>query len=229
MDWKSQYFKLKKIISLPGTKDWLIGTEIEYGGMVSNIFRKKASPKDPRSKKQLNQGGMRGGDRMLYLNYAAKYAQYLDFFVKNDHKITIAEFGILQGTGLAIWCDLFPNGKILGFDIDLSYMKNNLSHLKKLGAFKYNQPKLYELDMYMDNTKLLGKILLGEKIDIAIDDGVHDRETIINTIKSVLPYLADNFVYFIEDNGTIHQEIRLMYPNLKIDNKGLLTIVSKLV
>lgn len=229
MSFRNQYYRLKRLISPLGTKDWLIGTEIKYGGRISNVPRNKVSPKDPRTQKQLNQGGMTGGDRMLHLNYAEHYAEYLASFINKRKKVVVAEFGILQGTGLAIWCDLFPKGTVFGFDIDLSHINNNLDRLKYLGAFKNNQPRLYEYDMYLNNTNYLGKILNGKKIDIGIDDGVHDFGTIINTLKSVWPYLADNFVYFIEDNEFVHRKIRLMLPGLKVEHHGLLTIVSKQV
>jgi hypothetical protein len=224
---KKGYYSAKYSISSPGTTEWLVGTEIKYGGIVTNVPRNKVSPKDPRTKVQLSLGGMVGGDRMFHHGYAKKYSEYLLPYVKNSEPVTVAEFGILKGTGVAIWCDLFQNGRILGLDIDLGHIDGNMDNLKNLGAFKRNQPELYEFDQFLDNTEYLGAILKGDKIDICIDDGFHSDESILRTMKSVMPHLTDEFVYLIEDNMDVYKEIRSIYPGLVVDNEGELTIVSK--
>lgn len=220
----SQYYRFIGIFSSIGTKNWLIARELKYGGMVTNVPRNKISHHDHRLPGQLTIG-MTGGDRMLHLNYAGYYAKYLRPFI--NRSVCLAEFGILRGTGLAIWCDLFPNGKILGFDIDLSHMQNNWLNLKKQGAFKHNRPQIFEYDMYEKNERFLKKVLLGEKINVAIDDGVHDLATILTTFKSVYHYLDKNFVYLIEDNPIAHQKIKSFYPKLKVVHDGLLTVVTR--
>ncbi|MBT6709385.1 MAG: hypothetical protein HOB21_05145 [Candidatus Marinimicrobia bacterium] len=210
----------------PGTEDWLINTEIKYGGIHTNVPRTKVSPKDPRSEKQLLIGGMIGGDRMLHHGYASNYSKYLIPFVMRGKPLTLVEIGILKGTGLAIWCELFKNGRILGFDIDLEHINKNMKNLKKIGAFQNNHPELYEFDQFLDNTELIGGLLKGDKIDICIDDGYHSNSSILNTMKNIIPYLADEFVYFVEDNKEVHKEIRKLYPKYFIVNEGYLTIVS---
>ncbi len=221
------YYLSKYSTSLPGTVEWLIGTEIKYGGRVYFVPRNRVSPKDPRTKKQLSRGGFTGGDRMLFHGYAKKYSEYLLPCVKKDKPMTVVECGILKGTGIATWCDLFQNGRVLGLDIDLGHINNNMDKLKHLGAFRENKPELYEFDQFLDNTKYFGTILKGDKIDICIDDGFHSIESILCTMKSVMPYLADEFVYFIEDNKDVHKEIRSIYPDLVVDSKGELTVVSR--
>ena len=69
---REKYHLSKCSLSMPGTAEWLVGTEIKYGGMVTNVKRNKVSPKDPRTNEQLRSGGMIGGDRMLYHGYAQK-------------------------------------------------------------------------------------------------------------------------------------------------------------
>ena len=170
---------------------------------------------------------MIGGDRILYHGYAQKYSEYLFPYVREGVDVTLAEVGVLQGTGLAIWCALFQKGRILGFDIDLGHINGNMENLKSLGAFVGNQPELYEFDQFLDNTKHLKKILNGDKINVCIDDGLHSVESILCTMKSMMPHLAEGFVYFVEDNRTIHREIRSLYSNLVIDNEGELTIISR--
>lgn len=212
--------------SSPGTVEWLVGAEIKYGGMVTGVSRNKVSPKDPRTREQLSSGGMQGGDRMLHHGYAGKYSEYMLPFVNRKEPLVLAEFGILKGSGLAIWCDLFPSAKVMGFDIDLGHTKGNMDHLKRLGAFQQNQPELHEFDQLIDNSELLGGILNENKIDICIDDGLHSFDSILTTMKSVLPYLADNFVYFVEDNAEVHKEIRSLYPDFAVDNDGEFTVVT---
>tara|TARA_Y100001968_G_C19294154_1_gene685759 strand:- start:172 stop:903 length:732 start_codon:yes stop_codon:yes gene_type:complete len=209
-----------------GKPGWLIYKELKYGGISKNIKRLKVSPKDPRTTKKIQKGGMMGGDRMLYHGYAKKYAQYLSPYIKKSN-IVLAEVGILQGVGLAIWCDLFSKGKIIGFDIDLSHIKNNMDNLKKMGAFKKNKPELYDFDQFQDNTNYVKNILKDSKIDICIDDGLHSDESILTTLKSMTPHLSKKFIYIIEDNNSVYNKIPSVFPECNIDNKGELTILTR--
>ena len=76
---------------------------------------------------------MMGGDRMLHHGYGPTYARYLQPFV-GARNLTVAEFGILNGTGLAIWCDLFTDARVIGLDIDLSHFEGNRSALERRGG-----------------------------------------------------------------------------------------------
>ncbi len=69
---------------------------------------------------------MRGGDRMSPLrhNYGRYYEHALRPFVGRED-VTLVELGILTGIGLAVWTDLFPHGRIIGLDIDLSHFAQN--------------------------------------------------------------------------------------------------------
>lgn len=229
-DQNIKLFKKKKALSNflnhpVGSTSWLISTEINYGGRVSNIKRNKVSELDPRTKEELSKGGMVGGDRMLDHNYAKIYSKYLSPYI-NRGFITLTEIGILKGTGLAIWCDLFTKGRIIGFDIDLSHIKENLSNLENLGAFQKNHPELYEFDQFLDNSSYIGSILKNNKIDICIDDGLHSDTSILKTMESIMPHLADEFIYFVEDNKTIHIKIREKYPYLITRSFGEMTVIS---
>jgi hypothetical protein len=210
--------------SSPGSEAWLVGTELKYGGVTRGVPRSKVSPHDPRTLQQLQFAGMSGGDRMLVHGYAAKYAEYLRPFLDRSDRLTIAEFGILTGIGLAIWCDLFPHARVLGFDIDLSNCKGHMPRLRQLGAFQRNEPELYEYDQFVDNREYLGGILGDDRIVICIDDGFHSEQSILTTADSVRPYLAQDFVYFIEDNRTVHRSVRDHYSDWAVDADGELTI-----
>ncbi len=72
----------------------------------------------------------------------------------------------------------------------------------------------------------LVKILRGDKIDICTDDGCHRDESIMTCFKSMFPYLAPNFLYFIEDNSNVYKQLKLEFPQFEINNYGELTVVS---
>ena len=113
----------------------------------------KNSPLDPTGSETLADGG----DRMLHHGYANHYARFLEPYVKNrGDRIVICEVGVLEGTGLAIWCDLFPNARCIGLDIDLSNVKGNMDNLRGLGAFSRNSPELFEYDQFVYSEKQLG-------------------------------------------------------------------------
>jgi len=208
-----------------GTAKWLIGSEIKYGGLVHNVRRNKVSPLDSRTPEQLAQGGMIGGDRMLHHGYAKLYAKYLQEFVGRSN-LVVVEIGILKGTGLATWCDLFPNARIIGLDIDLDNATGNMANLEMRGAFRHNKPELYEFDQFQDNTLLLGSLLHGQKVDICIDDGLHWKETILATLRSVIPHLADQWIYFIEDNSEISADLKHLFPQYFRASDGEMTVLG---
>jgi hypothetical protein len=83
-----------------GSKEWLESCEFYMGGYVKDVARAKVSPGDPRSKSELNCGGMVGGDRMLHHGYAKYYAKHLRRFVEPKNDLVVVECGILRGTGL---------------------------------------------------------------------------------------------------------------------------------
>lgn len=210
-----------------GSSEWLISTEIKFGGKVQGVRRKKVSPHDTRSKEDLKSGGMVGGDRMFHHGYAEKYSEYLLPIARKKDPITLVEVGILKGNGLAIWCELFQNSRIIGFDIDLNHFMENKANLERKGAFKHVFPELYEFDQFLDNAEMVESILKGNKLDVCIDDGFHSEETVLMTLKSLYPHLSSDFVYFIEDNDKVHTKIREAYQDLNVDSSGELTILSR--
>lgn len=57
---------------------WLADSEQRYGGLHSNVERRRVSPHDPRPARKLTRGGMTGGDRMTQHGYAATYARTIE-------------------------------------------------------------------------------------------------------------------------------------------------------
>jgi len=224
LDYKLKYEKPKL-----GSANWLIISEYKYGGLAKEVKRKKVSILDPRTKEKIATGGMVGGDRMNEIkhHYSPVYSSHLKPWIESKSEKVLVEIGILKGVGIALWSDLFKNARIIGLDIDLSHIMNNMENLKTRGAFKNNNVELYEFDQFLDNKKVLFEILNGDKVDIIIDDGVHLDSAIINTIESFLPYLQDNFIYIIEDNKTVYKKIIKKYPDFYVTNYGEITIINR--
>lgn len=208
-----------------GSAEWLIRSEVAYGGFVTDVARRRISPLDTRSPEQLANGGMTGGDRMLHHGYGETYARYLAAFL-GERSLTVAEFGILKGTGLAIWCDLFPAARVIGFDIDLGHLKENRPALLRRGAFKHNQPELHEYDQLIDNRDRLGHVLCGQTLDVVIDDGLHSTASIVTTWRSVAPHLSSRFAYFIEDYHGLLDACGAEFARYDCRAFGMMTVIS---
>lgn len=204
----------------------LISLENRYGGLVTNVKRNKVSPFDPRTKEQLGRGGMIGGDRMSRHGYGLKYAHYLKKYL-HRRDLVLVEVGILRGSGLAIWCDLFKHATIMGLDIDLNHFLNNKEKLISLGAFRKNRPNLYEFDQLGPSIPPnLKSVLENTGIDILIDDGLHMKDAIINTIRLFKPFLKPDWIYIIEDNSNTKKFIPPLFPDCEIVYDGELTIIT---
>ena len=204
--------------AVPGTRSWFVEREIHYGGYISGVRRNLISPFDPRTPEQRSAGGMTGGDRMspLHHDYGRWYEKFFAPFLNKSQQLTIVECGILRGTGLAMWSDLFPQARIIGLDIDLSNFNSHLSYLNTKGAFGLADPEVYEYDSYKDNQSNLTKILKGDSIDIFIDDAAHTNESILMNFNSVRFHLARQFVYVIEDNLSVYEQFRNEFPQYKL-------------
>jgi len=204
--------------------DDLIECERKFGGLHTGVKRNKVSPLDPRSPATLAHGGMTGGDRMLHHQYATIYSACLPDV---SEEITLVELGILRGVGLAIWCELFPNARVIGLDVDLSHYKENEQNLRKLGAFRNHSPEVYEYDeLAPTNAMRLRSILGGDSIDVCIDDALHYDEAILKAARDLMPFMRDGGVYFIEDNAKVHEQIRRIYPTNKVVSAGKMTVIQ---
>lgn len=186
----------------PGSARWLRGAELRFGGFNAGLEKRRISNLDNRPAQQLATEGMNGGDRMsrAHHNYAPTYAMHLSRWLDDGASPVIVELGILRGSGLAMWCDLFPTGTVLGLDIDLSHFRDNLPALTARGAFRHNRPELAGFDSFLPDTSGLVELLAGRNIDIVIDDGPHTLEAISATARALRPLLAERFTYFVEDN-----------------------------
>jgi hypothetical protein len=209
-----------------GSVRWLVAKEAAYGGRVTEPIR-RVSPHDDRSPERLKAGCMVGGDRMSprWHNYAPFYAKYLRPFI--GRPVTLIEVGILRGTGLAIWSDLFPSGRVIGLDIDLSHFRDNEQNLRRANAYTANNVEVHEFDQFACNSDDLARILQGDRIDIFIDDGLHRSEPIKNTLKAVMPHLKQQCVCFIEDNETVADQLRPLARGFAVQSDGEMTVLAR--
>ena len=173
---------------------------------------------------------MTGGDRLnvFFHDYSCKYSEYLMPLRKSEDPIKILEIGILKGTGLAVWSEYFNNKDIYGFDYDLGNFEDNKTNLIELGAFKDGLPITMFYDQFADNSETLKETFSDKKLDVVVDDAFHSDESIINTFDELQPYLAEKFVYFIEDNRSAWKKLQDKYPNYRFDyNDDELTVVTR--
>jgi hypothetical protein len=193
---------------------------------VTNVARRRVSPRDERTAEQLAFGGITGGDRMLHHGYGPTYARYLRPFL-GGWNLTVAEFGILKGTGLAMWCDLFPDARVIGLDIDIGHFEEHRSTLERRGTFRQNKPELHEYDQLVSGQDRLRQILKGSTPDVVIDDGLHSTESIITTWRSVEPFLSRRFVYLIEDYAGLLDVCGKEFASYDCRAFGMLMVVSR--
>lgn len=137
-----------------------------------------------------------GGDRMGPHGYAEHYAKVLP-----KTPDVIVEMGILRGTGLALWSELYPGVKLVGLDINVNNFMEHKDELLAKGAFKARLPVVLpfdEFDMYYWDS--LATLLPRNSVDVWIDDAVHETGAILNAFELAYPFMYDRSVYIIEDN-----------------------------
>lgn len=166
---------------------------------------------------------MLGGARFGVNRYARHYVDLLAHLA--DEPIVLVELGVLQGAGLAVWCDVFPRARVIGLDIDPGLC--NLSTLEARGAFSKSRPELYELDELSPGASLeLAHILDGQRIDVFIDDALHDDRSILRAARSFMPLMAERCFYFVEDNSTAWKALSAQWPALEIVRRKNLTCLK---
>jgi hypothetical protein len=86
--------------------------------------------------------------------------------------------------------------------------------------------ELHEFDQLACTAGDVEALLGGDRLDIVIDDGLHSQVAITRTLDAVAPFLAKPFVYFIEDNSTIHRTIAERNPEFLVGSFGELTVLG---
>lgn len=171
------------------TAEWLVDAEHRYGGYVEMAHAN-------------------GGDRMAVHGYAQAYADTINAYTeRHGWDLTLVEVGVLRGTGLAIWCDLFP--RVYGLDIRPEVFHDYRDELVRAGAFSGCEPVVAYFDQARATPRGVAELVRGP-VHIVIDDGSHHDMHTLRTLEAFRPHLADEFLYFVEDSprgSRIHRDL----------------------
>ena len=205
-----------------GAPGWLIRTERTYAP-TRDRYRAANSRLSPR-RRLVNSGG----DKMsLDRNgYAPAYSQLLARWVGSP--VVLFELGAFRGSGLALWSDLFPDGTVVGLDVELDHFEQNLPQLIERGAFRSGVPDVLRFDAYAPDVVALTEVLKGRPIDVFIDDGPHKEEPSCLTAARIRPLLAPRFTYVIEDCDEIYACLAGTFAGCSIrqEARGLVVITE---
>jgi hypothetical protein len=133
-------------------------------------------------------GTDKGGEHLARGDTCHNYTPfYHEMFKDRREDIkSVLEIGISGGHSLRMWKEYFPNALICGLDSnkDCLFEENNIR------CFHGSQDNAYDL------LKMTG-VFIG--FDLIVDDGSHEPAHQIFSAQVLLPYLAVNGIYVIED------------------------------
>ena len=136
-----------------------------------------------------------GGDSSQCHNYTPIYWNL--FGHRREQVKRVLEIGVNAGGSLRMWEEFFPNAEIVGIDIHHALLFNT----DRIHCYQANQSYAHELVQAM---KEAGP---GE-YDFMLDDGSHEYPHQITSMQTLVPYLADDGVYVVEDlQISCHPEI----------------------
>lgn len=124
-----------------------------------------------------------------------KWDSYLDVYEEvfapfRDKPISLLEFGVQNGGSLEVWARYFRKAKVVvGVDID-----------PRCAALSFQDARISVVIGDATAAKTRDEIACHSSLfDIIIDDGSHASSDIIATFLRVIPLLANNGVYLVED------------------------------
>jgi hypothetical protein len=121
----------------------------------------------------------------LYLNHYARHFKYV-----SQRDIKLLELGIYKGGSLLLWRDFFPNGKIVGLDLDQVDIEDPT---RRINVYQGDQRDLNLLDR-------IAAECASDGFDIIIDDASHIAEfTKISFWHLFDKHLKAGGYYVIED------------------------------
>ena len=105
---------------------------------------------------------------------------------KKDSALNVLEIGIHKGGSIKLWADYFTNAKVYGVDVwSDDQMWSEITN--KPNIHLYTSTDGYNQDFI--NSEFVNKNI---KFDMALDDGPHTLESMIQFIKLYLPLMADD-------------------------------------
>jgi len=99
----------------------------------------------------------------------------------------VLEIGVAGGGSVRMWADYFPNAEIFGVDINPEYQVNE-GRIKSFLCDQSDEAALTAL-----------AATLGGNFDLIVEDGSHESPHQVITARALVPFLAPNGIYIIED------------------------------
>lgn len=124
-----------------------------------------------------------GTDKQPRHNYTPTYYALLKDRALSTKRVL--EIGIKLGASLYMWQDFFPNAQIFGFD----FKPQTMIHSGRIKSFLGSQ----------DNRGDLLKAAASGPFDLIVDDGSHRPAHQLFSALILLPHLAKDGIYVIED------------------------------
>ncbi len=159
----------------------------------------------------------RGADKMHSrgMNYANAYGELL----RDRDPKRFVELGVFTGVSLAMWCELYPHAEVVGLDVDLSRV--NRVDLVNRGAFKSNEPQVFEWDAFDPQP-----LSVLENVDVFIDDGPHVTEAVVKVAEFMRDRMAPGGLFIVEDMRNGANILHEIFPQGKLFKHGMLNAVT---
>jgi trans-aconitate methyltransferase len=137
-----------------------------------------------------------GGDADTNHNYTPVYHEM--FGEHRDEVKHVLEIGVHAGSSLRMWKEYFPFAEIVGIDTNQDCLKHIEPRIKVFMADQNNPSQLLAVLANLGEDAPL--------FDLIVDDGSHEREHQITSLKTLLPFLQPWGYYIVEDLGTGPEE-----------------------
>ncbi len=128
-----------------------------------------------------------GTDKATNHNYGDVYDQ---LFPDRSIIYTLLELGVSRGGSMLAWCDIFPNARVVGMDID-----DNCTAKGERIEHHVGNVCVYEDCYRVANERLF---------DVIIDDADHNVGSILQALLHFWPHVKSGGLYVIEDFAQGH-------------------------
>lgn len=128
-----------------------------------------------------------GTDKFKTHRYTPTYYAWLKDRIGGVRRVF--EVGVAKGRSLRMWEEFFPNALIFGFDRNAASM----IHGGRVHTFLGDQNNIISLHAAAISATADGPL------DFVVDDGAHRPGLQLSTAQALLPFLAPDGLYFIED------------------------------
>ena len=136
-------------------------------------------------------GSDKGGGHLIAGDTCHQYTSaYHELFKNRREQVqNVLEIGINYGCSLRMWQDYFPNAQIIGLDSNEECLRNYGERVRCFAADQYNERDLMAV---LD-------VLAPVRFDLIVDDASHVDEHQIFSAQCLLPHLAKDGYYIVED------------------------------